>query len=198
MSIYQVTHHVILAFMQFLLDNDCSHSNIANYLTGIRAFFVVYGCDTHSFRHEQIQLFQKFIKLNVQFQPKSNTIITILQLYSIISVCDTLPNSVVYKAVYLVAFFSFLRVSNLLPHSIKTFDPTWQLAIGDLFFSEQGVTILIKWSKTLQNRQDTTTISLPYLGASPLCPVAALRALIAKYLGHNNDPLLHLWYPNPP
>ena len=119
MSIYQVTHHVILAFMQFLLDNDCSHSNIANYLTGIRAFFVVYGCDTHSFRHEQIQLFQKFITLNVQFQPKSNTIITIQQLYSIISVCDTLPNSVVYKAVYLVAFFSFLRVSNLVPHSIK-------------------------------------------------------------------------------
>ena len=192
MSSHQITHQVVLAFMQFLLDNGCSHSNIANYLTGVRAFFVVHGCNTQPFRHEQIQLFLKFLKLNVQFQPKANTIITIQQLYSLISACDALPHSQVYKAVYPVAFFSFLRVSNLLPHSVKTFDPTRQLAIGDLFFSEQGVTILIKWSKTLQNRQDTTTVSLPYLGASPLCPVAALRALITEYPGNNNDPLFRI------
>ena len=74
---------------------------------------------------------------------------TIQQLENIIAMCDMLLNAVVFKAVYLVAFCSFLRVSNLLPHSIKSFDPTRLLAIGDLFFSQDGVTILIKWSKTL-------------------------------------------------
>ena len=191
-SIHQVSHQVLLAFMQYLLDNQCSFSNITNYLTGIRAFFVVHGCNTEAFRHEQIQLFQKSIKLNVHFRPKANTIITIQQLQNIILSCDTLSHPVVFKAVYLVAFFSFLRVSNLLPHSVRSFDPTRQLALGDLFFSEQGVTILIKWSKTLQNRHDTTTISLPDLGASPLCPVTALKTLISHFLGQNNDPLFRI------
>ena len=54
MASHQITHQVVLAFMQFLCDNGCSHSNIANYLTGVRAFFVVHGCDTQPFRHEQI------------------------------------------------------------------------------------------------------------------------------------------------
>ena len=103
-------------------------------------------------------------------------------------ICDTLPHPVVFKAVYLVAFFSFLRISNLLPHSIRSFDPTRQLPIGDLFFSEDGVTILIKWSKTLQNRQDTNTIFLPILGAPTLCPVAALKTLVTQFPGHNNPP----------
>ena len=53
-SLQQVTHQVLLAFMQFLLDNQCSHSNITNYLTGIRALFVVHGCNTTPFRHQSI------------------------------------------------------------------------------------------------------------------------------------------------
>ena len=164
-SLQRVTHQLLLAFMQYLLDNQLTYSNVTNYWNGIRAFFVVHGCNTTAFQHEQIQLFQKSIKLNGQFKPKSNTVMTIEHLQNIIILCDTLPHPVVFKAVYLVAFFSFLRVSNFL-HSTKSFDPTGQLAIGDLFFCQDGVTILIKWSKTIQNRCDTNTISLPSLGSS--------------------------------
>ena len=72
----EVTHQVLLAFMQYLLDYQCTYSNIAYYLTGIRAYFVVHGCDTTAFRHEQLQYFQKSVKLHTQFKSKPNTVIT--------------------------------------------------------------------------------------------------------------------------
>ena len=49
--------------------------------------------------------------------------------------------------------------------------------------------VIIKWSKTLQDRRNKKTISLPYLAASPLCPVAALKVMFAAYPAARNDPL---------
>ena len=69
-SLQQVTHQVLVAFMQYWLDKQCTHSDIANYLTGVRVYFVMRGCDTTTFRYEQLQYFQKPIKLYTEFKPK--------------------------------------------------------------------------------------------------------------------------------
>ena len=58
----------------------------------------------------------------------------------------------IYKAFYLVAFFLFLRLSDLVPHSVKTFSPLQQLVQGDLIFVSPGLHIIIKWSKTMQTK----------------------------------------------
>ena len=95
---------------------------------------------------------------------------------------------IVYQALYLLCFFSFLRLSNILPHSVNTFDITRQLCRGDLSFSPHNV-ILIKWSKTMQDRQSVSTITIPALGCSPLCPVTALTAMCRAFPATSNQPL---------
>ena len=121
----EVTHQVSLAFMHYLLDNQCTYSNIAYYLTGIRAYFVVHGCDTTAFRHEQLQYFQKSVKLHTQFKSKPNTVITSYQLERTVYTFDTSPHSAIFKPLYLFTFFSFfLRFPNLLPHTMISLDPT--------------------------------------------------------------------------
>ena len=57
--------------------------------------------------------------------------------------------------------------------------------------AEDQVIIVIKWSKTIQDRQEVQTVSLPNLRFSPLCPVTALRYLLALTPGDSNDPLFH-------
>ena len=49
--------------------------------------------------------------------------------------------------------------------------------------------MLLKWSKTLQNRDQVRLITLPKLGASVLCPYKALQALYKLYNPGDNDPL---------
>ena len=93
---------------------------------------------------------------------------------------------------FLFLFFSFLRLSNLLPHSRTSFDPTRQLCRGDLIFSSDTITVIIKWSKTIQNRRNTTTISVPALGRSPLCPYSAVRLMLDNTPGSPNDPLFQV------
>ena len=192
LSIHQVTVTILLAFMESLVDQSFTVSNIVNYMAGIRSNFIIYGLDTLPFRDERIHLFQKSLKYTRKFVPKGTFVIDTDLLLCILSVSDTLEFPIIYRALYLLSFFSFLRLSNILPHTIKGFDPTRQLCRGDLIFSQDSIVIIIKWSKTIQNRRDTVTISVPSLGDSPLCPHRALKAMLLQLPGSSNDPLFQI------
>ena len=192
LSIYQVTVVTLLAFMEFLVEQDFSVSNVVNYMAGIRSYFIINGLNTSPFRDQRLQLFQRFLKYTRKFEPKTTLIIDTDLLLCILSVADTLQYPIIYRALYLLSFFSFLRLSNILPHTSKTFDPTRQLCRGYLIFSQDSIVIIIKWSKTIQNRRDTVTISVPSLGTSPLCPHQALKAMLHHVPGSSNDPLFQV------
>ena len=189
LSYTKVSHHILLMFMEFLAQNGLSQSNIANYMAGIRAQFIIHNLETSPFQHDQIHLFHRSLKINRPLNPTVHQLITTDILHKIIHTTTSLDSPVVFTALYLLAFYSFMRISNMLPHTISSFDPSRQLARGDIIFSELGATIVVKWSKTIQNRKDIHTIAIPSLGRSPLCPSRALQALLAVAPAHNNSPL---------
>ena len=188
----QVSTLQVLAFTEFLYLNRFSPSNIANHLAGIKAMFIIYNLDYTAFLDHRIQLYLKSLKINRPFQPHIPQIIDEYLLARIVAACDHFPNHIVFKALYTISFFSFLRLSNLLPHSIKMFDISRQLCRGDIFFSQNTATILIKWSKTIQNRQEIKTIVIPLLHGTPICPVQAVRHMLAAYPDHDNAPLFQI------
>ena len=51
---------------------------------------------------------------------------------------------------------------------------------------------MVKWSKTLQDWVKTTTIDIPYLGSSALCPIAALKEILATYPSHQDSSLFQV------
>ena len=55
----QVTTVTLLIFMEFLLDQNFSPSNIVSHMAAIRSKFILYGLDTSPFRDERIHLFFK-------------------------------------------------------------------------------------------------------------------------------------------
>ena len=72
---------------------------------------------------------------------------------------------------------------------MASFDRARQLARGDVIFGESGVVLVIKWSKTMQNRKDFTTVSLPNLAGLNLCPIMALKIMFATFKGTDNSPV---------
>ena len=90
------------------------------------------------------------------------------------------PYPVVYQALYLYCFFSFLRISIILWIFSR------HLARDDILFGPEHATVTLKWSKTIQDRKNIKTIYFPVLGSSPLCPAANL----------NNQPLLLIYRVN--
>ena len=117
----QITHLTLLAFMEFLLQNAFTPSNIANYMAGRRASFVLYDLDTVPFQHQRLQYFHKAAKLQTLNFPKPKLHLDENLLLEIITACDHLQFPLIFKPLYLLAFFSFLRISNILPHAITSF-----------------------------------------------------------------------------
>ena len=176
---YQVTPLVLLAYLEFLVHCEMSESNISNHVTAIRALHIMHGLPT-------MPLFLKSLKINKTFQPKISPVITINTLMDIVKAC------MVYQVLYLLMFFSFLRLSKVLPHSTKQYDHTRHISRGDIIFSEHGA-ILLKWSKTIQDTRETQTIAIPSVGQYNICPIVSLNLLLHTYAGSDNNALFVIY-----
>ena len=168
----------VLAFMEYLLESGMSAANITNHLAAIRSMLIIYNCDVSAFRDHRIPLFIKSVKINRPLKPAFKTVIDENILLSMVLACDQFSHPIIFKALYLFTYFSFPRLSNILPHTVAIFDASRHLCTGDLIFSEQAIVVVLKWSKTLQDRAKVATISISALGQSKLCPWRALREML--------------------
>ena len=76
---------------------------------------------------------------------------------------------------------------------MATFHKSRHLCKGDVIFSQSGAVVVVKWTQTLQDRCKVASVSLPNLGASPLCPIAALKALGTFSAVDNDKPLFEIF-----
>ena len=128
------------------------------------------------------------IQINAPLSPRPLNLISVELLHKIVMVCERLQTPHIFKPLYLFAL-SFLRLSNILPHYARQLDPPRHLTLGDLIFTQNSCTVIIKWSRTLQNRKNVKTIVIPSLRSSPLCPVAALQHMYYIIPASKNSPL---------
>ena len=189
LSLHQVTPLVLLAYIQYLINASLSESNISNNLAAVRAFHIIHGLSTDAFQDRRIPLLLKSITINRPLAPKINQGLSIERLHQVIAISAGLEHNVTFMALYSFVFFSFLQLSNLLPHTSKQYDCTRHMARGDVIFSHSGATVIIKWSKTIQDKKQTRTISIPYLGHSDICPIVAMKTIFLHIPGSDNDPL---------
>ena len=85
-----------------------------------------------------------------------------------------------------------MRLSNIAPHSLTSFDPSRHLCAGDLIFTSHFLKVILKWSKTIQDRNKIHLLSLPRVSGSNLCPYIACKQAIRMYLPGPNDPLFQI------
>ena len=110
-------------------------------------------------------------------------------LVNIVWLCQLLPFTTMYKALYLLAFFGFFRISNLVPISTWSFHIGKQLCRGDVLVEQNQAIVIVKWSKTLQSINKGTYVIIPRLSNSVLCPVKALEMMFIEYPATKNAPL---------
>ena len=177
-TVHPVSLEVMLFFVEFLAFNNLKAPSIMNYVTAIKSQYKWFHIEIHVFDHPRFKLFMKAVNISIRSPPLQKGIFDLQTLHNIITVSNSLPFSSVFKAIYLLAFFGFLRISNLAPNSKLSFDLTKHLCRGDFICHGSSAVLLIKWSKTLQTSQSGTFITLPNLGASPLCPIKALKNMI--------------------
>ena len=190
-DIHKVNVEFLLIYLEFLVFNAATPGQVANHLSALKAKFALHSLSTQIFDHQKVSYFVKSLKLNAPLTVTLHKIIDIPLLMNIVKQCDKFHMGQVFKAVYLLAFFSFLRISNLVPHSKALFCPLKQLTAEDIFFREKSALILVKWSKTLQFNNKVKLLHIPFLN-NLLCPVSAIKNLLAITPASKNSPLFKI------
>ena len=156
---------------------------ICNYLSSIPALASYFNFDPRPTRHEMVLRFLRSISINSTFSPTPRGIFSIEMLYHISLACDKLPDPILYRSIFLLPYFGFLRMSNIAPHSLAAFDSSKHFLCQHLIFGPPGAHLIIKWTKTLQDNKSHHVIQIPSIENIFLCPVRALQALLkSKYL----------------
>ena len=188
-DVTKISHIIVLAYLEFLVKNQVSVHMIANHVSAIKAMAIIYQLNFQVMDHPTIRYFVKSVKINRPLAPPKRHIMGFSTLRKVVSHCNHFQDAIVYKAMFLSAFFGFFRLSNLAPHEKTGFDPSRHFSGGDVFFTKNSVRLLLKWSKTIQTRDQVRLITLPKLGSSVLCPHKALKALTKAYNPSDDDPL---------
>ena len=113
----------------------------------------VYQLEHVDTSHVLIVRFFRSLFLNSPFAPIPKGIFDIPTLYKIFLSCDILQDPVLFRAIFLTAFYGFLRMSNIVPHRSKDFNSDRHFLRRDLTFTQDGALLLIKWTKTLQDHK---------------------------------------------
>lgn len=88
------------------------------------------------------------------------------------------PKDILFWAACLVSFFGLLRKANSAPTSVKSFDRSKHFIVGDIFKCAQGLALTVKHTKTIQCKERSFQVPLPFLHNHPLCPTTAVINLL--------------------
>ena len=148
-DIHQVTTLRLLCFLECLQFNGVKQPQMANYLSVIKTKFLIFGLDVASFSDDCLRYYQKAVQMHAPLNVKLKSIIDIPLLKRIAHQCDFTYMGQIFKALYLLSFYSFLRLSNLVPHTVVQFSPLKHLARGDVILRPDKLVLRLKWSKTM-------------------------------------------------
>ena len=91
---------------------------------------------------------------------------------------DTDPLSSTLFCAFLFTFFLMSCLANIVPSSLKSFDPRRNLTHGDIVVTMSGLLVTFKCTKTIQFGECALRIPLLRIAESPLCPVTAYRRMV--------------------
>ena len=103
-----------LAYLKCLNFNKVSVNMISNHLVAIKAKLIVLGLNPSPLDHRKVKYYIRALKLNRPISVTTHNIITVHMLLKIVYQCDYLYMGKVFKALFLVTFFGFFRLSNIL------------------------------------------------------------------------------------
>ena len=176
---YSVNHAI--SFIEFLAYNGLATPTIATYVSAIKAKCLQFNLTTVPWSHPRIPLMLKSCSRTIEHVTQPKQVLSPHTLTLLIAKLNSHPMGSMYKGLFLLAFHGFFRISNLLPKTQSSFQASRHLSRGDVSITSPGITVFLKWSKTLQANKDTRLIPLAAIPGSPLCPLQAILQINQLY-----------------
>jgi hypothetical protein len=175
------SQHQLCLYMEYLAQRFVSARTVRNYMSAITLLHKQLDVSCPALSSFQVGLMARAVDRTMLTPPSPRLPVSVLLLRQLVQA--TLPLGVwgvVFRFAILLAFFGFLRQSNLAPRTASQFDSARHSRRRDVVFTKQGAFIRLRWTKTLQSAHQPVFVPLPVIDNSPLCPVAAFRDMAAS------------------
>ena len=113
----------LLVYLEFWSTSQVSAASITNHISALKPMFTIFSLDISPFHDQKIKYFNRALVLDRPFKASLTKIIDIPMLHKIVQQCNFMYMGPIFKPLYLTAFFSFVRISNLVPHSQSAYSP---------------------------------------------------------------------------
>ena len=178
---FPTSDEVICPYICFLADNMKSTGSVKNYVAGIKTWNTLTGYDSKCFYSNQVKLTMSGAeKLNTHV-PQSKLPIWPLHLHRMVKVLQVKEDteSIVLWSIISIAYFAMLRKSQFANNSVKAFNPAEQFTRDDFQFTEYGISVRLKWSKTEQKHISYRYVPITRMPQTVLCPVKAYSRMVS-------------------
>ena len=181
------TSLVLSLYAQFLSRTFQAPSSIRNYISGIKTLHCLLELPTDIFHVLELRLAVRGISRLNPHCPKRASPITPAILHKIYSILDlSIPSHTVFWSLFLLAFFTLSRKSNLVTSGKK--HSSKQVSRGDIQLGTNGLMVNFNWTKTIQFGQKVLQIPLVAMTGSKLCPVKAYSNMVSMVPAPNGSP----------
>ena len=151
---FPVQPETILRYISFLSVTGRSYGTVQNHISTIKHYHCLFGFQPGWENLYSFQLALHGCKRFLGAAPARKLAITPILLLRMVSMLDaSQPLQAAMRALFLVAFFSFLRKSNLVVPAAHVISPKVQRRL-DFHVSQHGAFLNIRATKTIQVLQD--------------------------------------------
>lgn len=166
------TPEELCAYIEALVSRPITPNAIKGHLSSLKAYFRNAGFSTTPFESVQVANAIRAVDIMVKHNPKIKLALHPELIAQILLVIDTYPNGKAVSLSIALMFSAFLRQSNLLAKTIKTFDHDRQITCADVTICDDLLRIDLKWTKTNQRFGESTVITASRMPQSVICPVS--------------------------
>ena len=183
------TYEILCLFGQFLGRSFKSVESVKNYISGVKTMHYMLDIKFPIDNRVQLDLMLKGMARKSPHLPNRVLPITPQILNDMLKFLNLeKPEDATFWCCILFMFFLMARKSNMVPVSVKDFDPDKQLQRQDIVVFNGVLVVLIKWSKTNQFGSRLLKVPLVSIPGSDLCPVKAYSNMAELVPAHHSQP----------
>ena len=189
---FPVSKQAFLAYLAFLSKSLSCYRSLVNYVNILKHINKSLGADFSFMHNYDAFLTQRALRRIMGDCVRVTHPVTVDILLNIFQHFDFSNQlHICMHALFLVAFFSFLRISNLVPYASADChaDNAYFLKRQDVYFTASGAVLRVYRTKTIQFKQHVLDIPLPFIPNSILCPVTALKKYFCTVPALDSSPL---------
>lgn len=180
-QVLPVTDLNLCRYITFLARSFNSYQTLLNYIDGARYYHSLMGYSFDVKDSFIVKNTLRGVRRQLGDSVSDKLPITPRVLLDIYQVMDhTRTVHIVVWAAFLVAFYGFLRKSNVVPPSAKLFDNKQHLGRSSIVIHPDKLIVTLHKTKTIQFSQRKLDIPMVSVPGSPLCPVSAVSRMIQR------------------